>query len=178
MWDIIATYLVPFLSIAVTYLCATLQANRSEAREALRGSYEAYYRPVVELLYSCRLWECSFSQIQPGLQLSLYTLLTSAVEHIHEKDLHCLDQLTLACMDARPDHLEDEPSPEALSRLDAAVYHYIIRTLCRSLQSERLLHRARISRYVLSRYLENRGSRRNLPREEERRLARVLWRRR
>lgn len=176
MWEMIdriSGYVVPVLSVLSSYALGRLQTGLAEARAESLRSYEGYYRPIVWALYQGRLWEGSFCDVYPYAGTELYTLLSGPVEFAVPRDLYCLDQFVHAFSDAHSNPPALKPSPEALRQVDAPYDRLIIRTLCRSLRLERRLHREQLSRYVLSRYLENPSIREHLQAGEEKLLSRI-----
>jgi hypothetical protein len=176
--DMVAGYVVPVVSIFLSYALGRWQTSRGEVQASRRRAYEEYYRPIVWELYQGRQWEILFSGSH-SFGMAFFTLSRKSADFSDPRDLYCLDQFAVAFSDA---HIIDPhapiPAPEVMKQLDALYTRLVIRILCRSLRLERKLHRVRLSQYVLERYLENPSTREHLQREEEQLLVRTLRRKR
>lgn len=81
---IVLEYLVPLVSIVVTYVFGRLQSSVSSKKDSLRRRYESFYVPFIEHLYRGLAWELKPSSYSLGARSSFFEILFSNIQYLDE----------------------------------------------------------------------------------------------
>ena len=91
-------YLVPVVSVFLSYLCGRLQAFSTQRQTAAKERYEAFYVPFVSLLYAGRMDLLAYSQLSPESRAKFFDLVFHNIQHIDEQTQTLLPEFYTASL--------------------------------------------------------------------------------
>lgn len=96
VWEVvdkIADYLIPVISVFVSYIFGRLQASGSNKYNARKERYEKFYVPFVRFFYSNQLQSIKFSDLPSETQTKIYRLFLDNIQYLDLDTMSSLDPL-------------------------------------------------------------------------------------
>lgn len=159
MMDAIAIYVIPVLSIALTYILGRLQAVQSDKKAAFKEAYETFYLPYISLLYETNIWDIGFARLNLKDQNKLFRMVLQNVQYMDKPIIEYLDILYSSYgefMLGELDGIEVITTPQ---RLDEMFDELTGRVLSRATLLANKLHQPRLGEFVRELYLESQAAR-------------------
>ncbi|MCQ5130324.1 hypothetical protein NE562_11685 [Butyricicoccus faecihominis] len=78
-------YVIPILSVFLSYLCGRLQSSASQKKDAIRKRYESFYVPFISLLYRGRADLIPYSQHGMEGRGQFMDLIFENIQYIDEQ---------------------------------------------------------------------------------------------
>lgn len=96
VWEVvdkIADYLIPVISVFVSYIFGRLQANGSNKYNARKERYEKFYVPFVRFFYANQLQSVKFSALPSETQAQIYRLFLDNIQYLDLNTMFSLEPL-------------------------------------------------------------------------------------
>lgn len=159
MKEIISTYVIPVVTIALTYVLGRLQSVQSDKKSAYKEAYETFYLPFISLLYETQIWIIGFSSLDRRDRHKLFQMVAGHIQYMDKAVLEYVDILYYHYGAVLVDESEDAGSIFTPDRLDELFDELTSRVLSRSTWLAKKLHQPPIGKFVLELYLENQAIR-------------------
>ena len=96
VWEVvdkIADYLVPVISVFVSYILGRLQVYGSNKHNARKERYEKFYVPFIRFFYANQLQSVKFSDLPSETQTKIYRLFLDNIQYLDLDTMFSLDPL-------------------------------------------------------------------------------------
>ncbi len=93
MTNTILSYVVPVISVALTYFFGRRHADQSDQKKAYREAYDSFYLPFITLLYQTQIWWIGFARLSPKDRHKIFALIEQNIKYMNEGILEYVDIL-------------------------------------------------------------------------------------
>ena len=114
------TYLVPLISVFLSYFCGRLQSSKSQKLSAQKERYEKFYVPFITLLIAGRMDLLQYSQLPLDSRGKFFDLIFNNIQSIDEKTQSLLLDFYTSFMDMLEYESGSPGYDDAPAILDAA----------------------------------------------------------
>lgn len=93
MTNYVATYIIPVVSVALSYVFGRLHATQSDKKIAYKEAYDGFYLPFISLLYQTQIWNVGFAYLSLDERHKLFNLISQNIKYMNADILECIDLL-------------------------------------------------------------------------------------
>ena len=157
MMEKLLSYIIPMISIGLTYAFGRLQSEQSDKKSAYKEAYETFYLPYISLLYKSQIWSVGFSRLDFEMRSNLFRLIADNIKYMDKKMIEYVDLLYYQSIIEK--ELFSISSFVTHERMDEMFDDFTLLALSRSTWLAKKLHQPTLGEFVRELYLEERDIR-------------------
>ena len=154
MIEMIPAYVIPVVSIGLTYVFGRMHTLQSDKKAAYKEAYDSFYLPFISLLYETQIWDTGFSRLSFKDRHRLFEIVSRSIKYMDKAILEYVDVLYTHYSAILGKELFDADSLFTHDRADEIFNELVLKTLSRATWLARKLHQPRLGEFVRELYLE------------------------
>lgn len=153
------SYIIPVVSIGLTYALGRLQSVQSDKKSAYKEAYDTFYLPFISLLYKSQIWSVGFSKLDFKMRTTLFCLIADNIKYMDKEMIEYVDVLYSHYESILKKEIFSVSSLITHERMDEIFDDFTLIALSRSTWLAKKLHQPTLGEFVRELYLEERDIR-------------------
>lgn len=100
LWQTIISYIIPLISVFLSYLFGHMQATKSNKSSVKRERYNDFYSPYSSKIYAGMMWNVDYSSLSIESKSVFFDLIMKNVHYLDEETVKLVPNFYTCFLDA------------------------------------------------------------------------------
>ena len=100
LWQTIISYIIPLISIFLSYLLGHIQAIKNNKISVKREKYDNFYSPYASKIYAGMMWEINYSNLSTESKSIFFDMIMKNIHYLDEETVKLVPNFYLCFINA------------------------------------------------------------------------------